>query len=230
MESEVLFSITALSLAVLIPVVLTIFSLRFPPSWKDKGPLAPYWFKINVGSLAASSLVGIGTYFLHQSSVIEYQSLAVFSATVITFIFGQTLFTDFSQRLADRRVLRIAIASSFAIGLWFLSEFDSENIPVYLIFSIVAFALLFIPAIGDSDGRAAILIVSAALPVITATGIVNLGIFSIAILLLIYALVVSIMKKDLKNFFVAKLSVPLVPIALAPFIPLIAFASYLPVR
>lgn len=229
MESEVLESLLAFTLALVVPIAMAVFSLRYPPSWKDKGPLAPFWSKINLLSLAGSAVIALITFFLYRDFVIEYRFIATFSAAIMTFVFGQTLFTDFAQRLADRRLFLIANLSSAIAGFLFIREFDPLNMPVYIIYAIIAMIFITVPFMGDSDGRAITLIVLSTFPVLGTTGAVGmfLGIVGVLATVLLYATGYAIKHRSFKVAFISKLSVPAVPLMLLPYLILIIANSFL---
>lgn len=216
MESEVLFSVVSLVLAVLAPAGMALFSIKKPPSWLDKGPLAPFWTKINFWSAASAIVAGFLTFLINRNVEFYWSSFSVLSVSIMTFILGQTLFTDFTQRLADRRVMRIANLFALSMGLWALISFNSAAIPVYLIFILAASAILFAPNVGDSDGRAAQLIVLAGFPLIGGTGFI-VGMLSFSLIVVGYSFIMAIKNKKLSGFLTAKTSVPLVPLLLIPF-------------
>lgn len=229
MESEVLKSSIALILALVVPTALAMFSLRYPPSWKDNGPLAPFWSKINLISLAASVVLAVLTFILYSSHITDYRFIATLSTALLTFVVGQTLFTDFTQRLADRRILNMANLVSLAAGLWFLNKYEPQTIPIYLVYAIVGVAVMFVPSIGDSDGRAITLVVLSAFPIVGAGGM-QWGIIGFLAALLIYTFATAIRAKSFKVGFISRMSIPLVPLVIAPFLIIVILAAVLPIR
>jgi hypothetical protein len=229
MELETLKTLTALIGVIMAPILMAIFSMRFPPSWKDKGPLAPYWSKINLSSLGTAIILSILTFFLYNGHIIEYKFIAALSVSVMTFIFGQTLFTDFTQRLADRKVMMIANLISLAAGLWFIMNFDKPMLNFYIIFGIVATALIFLPTLGDSDGRAAQLAVFSTFPIISFNGL-SWGIIGTLIAIILFAFCYAVKNKTLKTIAIARISIPMVPLLIAPFIVTVILAGVLPIR
>lgn len=222
-------SFIALIIAILVPTAICVFSIRHPPSWLNKGSLAPFWSKINFISLSAAALTAILSFILFSSHLSEYRCVAVVSSAILTFVLGQTLFTDFSQRLADRRVFWIASAISGLIGFWFLNQYDKQSVALYLIFALVATALIFVPSIGDSDGRAAQLVILSAFPVIGINGI-QLGIIGFFISVLLYSLFTAIKNKNFKLAFLSQLSIPAVPLVIAPFLLVTIASAFFPIR
>lgn len=209
-------------IATILPVIaMGVFSIKSHPEWLAEGKLLPSWKKINSLSMIAGILVSAIVYFvLYDSSIISYKGIASLSAGLLTFVLGQTIFTDGFQRLADRRILRFANVLSLAVGLWFLISYDSYfMILIYVLFALFASIVVFLPGIGMSDGRAIQLIVLSVFPVVGIEGF-QIGILLFVPIILLYGLIIAIKNKSLKGLF-TKISVPMVPLMLAPFLTVV---------
>jgi len=204
---------------IIIPsICIMILSLAKPPSWLKDSVLFPHWFKINMGSLVFSIILAAVSYFLiHENFIAEFKIVHTLAISLLTFIFGQTIFTDGWLRLADRRILRIANVLSLICGIGFLLIFGNQTmIMIYILMFLLATVIVFLPMIGTSDGRAIQLIVLATYPTLGLDRM-QWGIIVFVPVILIYGLVVAIKNKNIKGIF-TKISVPMVPLMLAPFI------------
>lgn len=214
-------------LLTLMPVIgLAIFSIKKPPSWLPEGKLLPHWKKINLYSLLASVVLASLSYFwIHVDFIAEFKIINSLSISLLTFVFGQTIFTDGWQRLADRRVLRIANVISLVVGVGFLLIFDTQvMLMIYFLLALLATIIVFIPMIGNSDGRAIQLIVLSTFPILGLERI-QWGLLLFVPIVLIYGLIVSIKNKSFKGFF-TKISVPMVPIMIAPFLAVMLLPAF----
>jgi hypothetical protein len=229
MEPELLKSAIILIAVLIVPTFLTLFSIKRPPEWIAGGVLAPFWFKINLLSLSISTVFTLAVFFLFNEYKIEYKAVATLSAAILSFVTVQTTFTDFNHRKADRRVLRIANLTSLIAGFWFLNTYDKQNLIFFAILAIAATATLFVESIGDSDARALQLVVLSALPVLGISGM-QLGIVGFLILSLAYGLVFAVQKKSFKILMTKKMSIPAVPLIIAPFAILVFLVPLLSIR
>lgn len=229
MEPELLTSAIILIAVLLVPTFLALFSIKRPPEWIAGGALAPFWSKINFLSLSVSITAALITFFTLSVYMIEFRSIATLSAAVLSFVTVQTVFTDFTHRLADRWVLRIANLLSLATGYWFLNTYDKPTLVFYFVFAIAATAALFVKGIGESDARALQLVVLSSLPVIGISGM-QLGIVGFLVLTLAYGTWLAFKNKSLKMLITKKASIPAVPLIVAPFAVLVLFIPLLPVR
>lgn len=213
---------TIVFLLTVIPVIaLSIFSIKKHPEWLSEGKLLPHWNKINIVSMLTGIVLSALSFFvLYSDAVLFYKAIASLSTGLITFILGQTIFTDGFQRLADRRILRSANLLSLVVGLAFLSIYETRFIIlIYILFILFSSIVLFLPGIGMSDGRAIQLIVLSTFPVIGIQGF-QIGIIAFVPVILLYGIIVSIKRKSFKGFF-TKISVPMVPLMLAPFLSVV---------
>lgn len=217
----------SLFLLVLLPVVfMTLFSLFKRPSWIQDSVLSPQWKKINIGSLLGAIVLSAASYFwIHSSFIIEFKIVNSLAISLLVFIFGQTFFTDGWLRLADRRILRIANLTSLIVGLFFMLVFgNSTLIIIYLIFALLATIIVFLPMIGASDGRAIQLIVLSTFPIL---GFERLqwGILLFLPILALYWIFNAVKNKSIKGLL-SKISVPMVPLMLAPFIIVLMLPAF----
>lgn len=217
MEPDVLKSLAILAAIFIVPVAFALFSIKRPPIWKDKGPLAPLWSKINVFSAVAAIFTSSITFAIYHDYMLEYRSIATLSTALLTFTLGQTLATDFSQRLADRRILNSASVISALAGFWFLYNFDYASVGTYIILAIGASCLFFLKSLGDSDVRAIQLIILSALPIVSLAGL-QTGMVLFLLFLIVYAVGYSIRHRNFKLAIFTKMSLPLVPLAIAPYL------------
>lgn len=220
-EGEALLN-SIMFISTILPVItMGLFSIKSPPEWLPEGKLLPHWSKINVASLIVSFIVsGLTYFFLYADFIVQYKTIASLSAGVVSFVLIQTIFTDGFQRLADRRILRFANVISLVVGLWFLISYESYFfILIYLLFFLFASIVVFLPGIGMSDGRAIQLIVLSVFPVIGIEGFQK-GILLFIPIILLYGLIIAAKNKTLKGLF-TKISVPMVPLMLAPFLTIL---------
>lgn len=206
---------------VLPAIFMGLFSVKSHPEWLKEGRLLPHWSKINFFAVLFSAFVsGIVYYWLYADFILQYKTIASLSGGIVSFVLIQTIFTDGFQRLADRRVLRFANVLSLVIGLWFLISYESYFvILIYLLFALFASIVIFIPGIGMSDGRAIQLIALSVFPVIGIEGFQK-GILLFIPIILLYGIIIAIKNKSFKGLF-TKISVPMVPLMLFPFLTML---------
>lgn len=229
MEPELLTSAIVLIAVFIVPTFLALFSIKRPPEWIAGGALAPFWSKISLLALSVSAVLSAVTFFTLNSYMMEFRAVTTLSSAILSFVTIQTFFTDFAHRRADRRVLRIANLLSLVVGCWFLNTYDSQLLVFYAVFAIAATATLFVQSIGDSDARALQLIVLSALPALGIAGM-KFGIVGFLVLTLLYGIVWAIKKKSFRSLLTKKVSIPAVPLIVAPFAALMLFIPLLPGR
>lgn len=225
MEPELLKSAIILIAVLIVPTFLALFSIKRPPEWIAGGVLAPFWRKINFLSLAISFVFTITAILSLNGYKTEFKALVALSSAVLSFISVQTFFTDFNHRKADRRVLRIANAVSLVAGLWFLNTYNSQMLVFYVVFGVAATATLFLNSFGESDARALQLIVLAGLPVLGITGM-KLGVVGFLALTILYGIIWAIKQRSFRDLLTKKVSIPAVPLIVAPFAVLTLFLPY----
>lgn len=226
MSETLLLTLSGLAIVLFVPIALCVFSIRYEPIWVAESPLDTNWKKLNLLGLSLSIALTLATWFLYADFHGAYKLLASLSTGIMSFVAVQTFSTDFTLRLADRRLLRIANIVSLAAGLWFLINFTNQTIVLlYAIFIIFASILLFFPKLGASDARAVQLVVLSAFPVL-GTQNFQLGFIVVAIFVIGYGVVRAIQSGDFKKYF-SKISIPLVPLIITPFIVLILLNSFM---
>lgn len=211
------FSIASVAIALFIPAALCVFSLRYPPGWVYESPVFPKWKQLNIISLALSSLLIVATKIMYSAYSDEYALMAMLAIGTMSFIAIQTFATDFTLRLADRRVLRIANLVAASSGLWFLITYTDETmVLLYMLFFLVFSAFFFVPKIGASDVRALQLVTLAGVPVLGLQGF-QIGFILVAVAVIAYGVVVSLRTNGNLSGMLTKLSTPLVPLIITPF-------------
>lgn len=200
---------------------LYVLSLRQPLFIKNtQHKIKQYWFLMNTINYAI--VVSLSTLYLFLAELNDYTFIITLAFSVLTFVFIQCLFTDFILRKADRFLLRYSILFTAIAGFWYIAQyFNPTYIWFYVFCLMLASTTVFMGKlnIGDSDGRALMLLVSSSFPFMVLE-------WSTPILLLLLA-VYTIYNSyatiiDKKGFF-AKRSIPLVPILLLPNILIIIY-------
>lgn len=205
-------------LALFAPLCLVMLSLLSPPVWLSDSPLKPHWRAINLTSWGMSWLLStlVGLAVLHESPM--YVFVCILGTGLMTTVLGQTIFTDFIHRKADRRILRLATVLAFVAGLVFLQLHTNQiTLTVYLLWFACATVAIFLPDIGTSDGRAIQLVVAAGFPILGFSGF-RWGLIFLIVLLLLWGIGLAVRKRSIKKLFTEKISQPLVPIIIAPFL------------
>jgi len=215
MEPMVLESLLIFAASLLIPAGLLILSLKRKPVWVPEGPLAPFWSKLNYFSFGLSALVSALVVIFYKDYAFTFKGLVALTVAPYAYIFLQTLFTDFKQRLADRRILNISIVFSAILGIIFLNHYNYPDLVNFVLFFIFTAILFFIPSIGESDTRALALTLSVAYPIIGLTGI-KLALILFFPLLISYFIYLAIKNKNFKAAFAARVSIPMVPFIILP--------------
>lgn len=208
--------------------------LRPAPAWAED--LKPSWRRINIWSLMAALLFLAVTGFTYRESTPPILGATLLSGGLLGYLLAQSAFTDPLKRRVDRFSLTPAALLLLGAHGGVLLFLKAEDIFVtYLIFALVAGALIFVPRlIGPSDGRAFLLAVAGAFPVLGLT-FFTWALGGVAALLVLYALGASlrqvqaeghILSRFPKVFF-TKVSLPAVPLIIAPFALLLPVAPLL---
>lgn len=218
MEPENIIGIIAAFLAVITPVGLGIFSIFSQPTWvKDNNFLAPYWNIINIGAIASALTMGSIGWFIYNQYGTYVSGIAFLFTSMLGFCVFQTFFTDFWNRVADRRILRIITFVSACFGTYFIWDIFGTNLLfIYAILFLFATIVIFIPVIGSSDGRALQISVLTTIPLVGLLGL-QWGIILFLALMFVFGVGNAIYRKDFKAL-IKKVSMPLVPIILLAFL------------
>lgn len=204
-------------IAFVAPLVLTIFSIKFPPEWVKDSIVEPKWVKLNLFGLVSASLMMIIVGFIYSGFIPQYSFMAVLSIGVLFYTLVQTAVTDFTFRLADRRLLRLANLISASAGIWFLASYTNKiMLLTYVLLFLFFSMMLFIPKLGQSDARALQLVVLSAMPVIGLQSF-QIGFLVAAITIILYGITKSLKENGNLSGLFTKLSLPLVPFIIAPF-------------
>lgn len=205
------------AIAFVAPLVLTIFSIKFPPEWVKDSIVEPKWVKLNLFGLVSASLMMIIVGFIYSGFITQYSFMAVLSIGVLVYTLTQTAVTDFTFRLADRRLLRLANLFSASAGIWFLASYTNKTMLLTYVLLFLFFSMmLFIPNLGQSDARALQLVVLSAMPVIGLQSF-QIGFLIAAITIILYGITKSLKENGNLSGLFTKLSLPLVPFIIAPF-------------
>lgn len=224
-----LHTLVGIFLAALAPIGMCIFAIKYRPKFVEGSLLSSKWVNLNLLSLGISIVLMISAWILYSSYSVSYTFIAALSAGIMGFVTVQTFSTDFALRLADRRLLRIANAISLIAGMWFLISFtDKQMVLLYLLLFLGVSLLLFVPALGQSDARAMQLVVLSAIPVIGTQGF-SKGFVLMFVFILAYGFIRGI--KDGLGFsaIITKMSIPMVPLIITPFIIMVLFTPLLPI-
>lgn len=228
MGESLLYSLSAITIAVFVPTALCVFSVRYQPVWVSEGTLSSKWKSLNVLALSLSVLLIISVWFLYSDFNTEYTFMAALSVGTMSFIMVQTFATDFVMRLADRRVLRIANLVSGIAGLWFLISYtDKVIVLLYVLFFLFFCVLLFVPKLGQSDARALQLVLLSSMPVIGLEGF-QIGFLLVAVFVVSYGIVKSLKDNGNLSGMLTKMSTPLVPLIIAPFVVMVIIFPFIP--
>lgn len=215
-----------ISLAVIAALVL--HSWFFPPTWLDRNEsLNKNWKKLDLWSGLMSCVMSLSAFLLyHQSYGGEYSLLAALNAGVLTFVTVQSFATDTTMRLVNRWMLRLASLLVVVPGTWFLCMYQGrEMILIYALMAVFFGMLVFLPFVGESDARAMLLVSISTIPVI-GLHLFSWGIALVGVAVVIYGLVRTIKERAGVKAFFTKISIPMVPLIVSPFLVMI-FVSVL---
>lgn len=206
--------------AVSIVTALAMISVFRPPEWLDRNErMEGSWLPLNIASSVVALLSSLGsTWALSHltDDMLALTTMSVSSAALV-FLTIQTTITDMSVRMADRRILNLASLVTGGLGLATLLTIGNESILVtYGMFALLAIAVIFLPIIGPSDGRALLLVVLSSIPNIGLAGFIT-PMYGIFALVMIYGIVVAVKSKRISTLWKSKISLPLVPMILAPY-------------
>lgn len=203
------------ALAIVVLMLASASTLTKPPSWLAELITPSEWRAIVYKSIAVGGLVSLAVAIaspvksLHSGFIPLAFGLMAYAAY-------QASYTDPLYRKADRRPLNgmlfvLLPLSLYSVGV---AAADQTLLVTLICYLFVFAALFFVPAVGDSDVRALLLLVAGFVPIF---GAVGLG-FALGAALgtaIVYAVANSLLrKKTLKGL--GKLSLPMVPLILWP--------------
>lgn len=207
-------------------IVSSFVSIYKRPQWINDSVLHGKWSKIIILADVSSLILIYGTWIFYNSYIIQYRLVSVMAICSLSFLFFQSIFTDFTLRLVDRRITYLSILLSALFGIWFVVCFrDQRELILFGLFLLLSIAFLFFTgkSWGPADGQSMILVLLAGYPVLGPQGYFY-GIIGISLCTLIYGTIVSIKKKTLKN-----ISIPGVPLIILPFIVLLIINAFVPI-
>lgn len=229
MGPMVLESLLIFSVSLITPIGMFFLSIKKKPVWIPEGPLAPFWFKINTFSLIVSGVISLATIFIYHDRILIYRGLIAITTSILAYLLTQTIFTDFKQRYADRRILNIGSIVSVGLGLVFVNSYNSyPNLVLYIIMLILCLMILFIPSIGESDARALTVTFATSYPIVGMEG-VQLAMILFVLFLLGYLIYLSFKEKSFKKALTSSVSTPMVPFIILPSLIIILIAPLLPI-
>jgi len=206
----------------------TTISLLRKPTWVSEDPaLDANWKRLSIYSGVAGVVFGLGALALSLAN--GYHGQAITFAAVGGYVFFQSLFTDLRVRYVDRWIMRIGNVFAAAAGALIISTYGGETDWVlYVVFTVAAVAIGFLPGIGDSDGRAFTFLVLAAYPTTAIAGI-QWAALLIVVSISVYYIGYSIWKKSFSlKGILSKISFPMVPIVILPVLVVVLFGNQLP--
>lgn len=198
------------------------------PEWVSKSEsLDKNWRRVALNSAAAGFLL-----IVLDLAIVEINGFNGFSMVlvgVIGYVVYQSFVTDLKLRYVDRWIMRIANAFALGLAIYLMLTYGTEaEIVVFVIFAIVATGIIFLPGIGDSDGRAFQLMVFSLIPLYGIDGI-SFALIGMLASLIIYYTAHSIYTKEwaFSKLF-TKTSFPMVPLILTPVLFILLFGRWLP--
>jgi hypothetical protein len=198
------------------------------PGWTSKSDgIDRNWRRIALYSAVAGVLFILGDLAL-AAATDTHNFTSVFVG-VTAFLVFQSFITDIHLRYVDRWVMNLANVVALAMGAYLMMTYRPESeFVVYIIFSVVTSALLFLPVFGASDARAFQLMVFSLYPLYGVAGI-QFALAGMILAIVIYYIAQAIHKGEwaFKELF-TKLSFPLVPLILAPVLLVQIFGRWIP--
>lgn len=186
------------------------------PAWaKADETMNAHWRKYALISLAGGLLAASLALIFALAGVAP--SIFVAMAGPVGYVATQSLITDIKVRYVDRWIMRIANAITLAAGVYALVTYGTEaELVVFAIFALAAFAIGFMPGVGESDGRAFQMLVFSVYPLFGTNGL-TVALVGYLIALLVFAVAAAIKKKIYSfKMLVTSMSMPIVPLVLTP--------------
>lgn len=198
------------------------------PSWVTESEgLNQNWRRLAIYSTITGVLFVFADLALVATNKLPGFTVALVG--VLGYLVFQSLFTDFTLRRVDRMVMRVATFGSFTLSLYLLFTYGSElNRVIFAVFAIAATATLYLPGVGDSDGRSFQLMIFTLYPIFGLTGL-KAALVGMLAATVIYYIASSIIGKSwrLKQLLV-KVSFPMVPLILTPVLLILLFGWWIP--
>lgn len=198
------------------------------PNWASKSPgLDANWKRLAIYSTIAGVLFILADLALVITN--NFHSFTLVYVGVVGFVFFQSLITDLSLRYVDRWIMRVANLITLAMSVFLMYTYGTETETViFAVFAIVATAILFLPGVGDSDGRAFQLMIFTLFPLYGIDGI-KYGLLGMLAAIIIYYLAKSILSKEWAlNKLFTKMSFPMVPLIVGPVLLVLIFGRWIP--
>lgn len=217
-----LLSTVSLLLASAAPsLILLLVSLIRTPEWISGSGTLQIWRRTSV--LASATGFVLATCFsilvliTHTMAILPVAVLTSISTSLLGFVSVQSGWTDFRFRKVDRWVLRAALViSALSSGMYMFAYRNETDLWLWFLIVLVSLVVFLIPAVGKSDARVITLVCMAALPV-TGLWVFQFGFLLVAALSIIYSMVTAPKGSSIKDTLTRKVSVPMVPLIVAPF-------------
>lgn len=238
---ETVLTVIILNFLFLIPIaastVLLVNSMvsKIDDSWfNEKSRSKKEWKKINFLSFFVSSTFGILTQLImYKDFDNDFTVIASISSSLLTYITVQSFFTDFYDRRVDRKGLRISCLISAVFGFYLIFQNDPIYMFLYVIYILLATSTFFIRSpvtkklyVSQSDSRAIILVVLAAFPIL-GINYFNTAALMVALMVILYGVFAALKNRDFGILYKKKISIPMVPLIVAPFSLAVTFSHVL---
>lgn len=204
-----------------VAVLLYLHSVVFKPVWADD--LKTDWKTINNISVFPTLLMIWVTFFIFRDLDFWLVTGATVSIAALTYCFTQSAFTDPQVRSVDRRVLYLAMVPPLGVHGYLLTRVEGNpELILWIVLIMASAALVFLPLMGPSDGRALLLASIAAFPILGINWF-TYALFGFVAGLLLYNLILAIYRRKtlgvpILKSFAMKTSFPAVPFILFPFV------------
>lgn len=209
-------------MAIISPILtsLALFFVSYwaKEEWMSKDQIKSMgWKRINIVSLLVSLVVSLSFALAYDMSehYLSSQMLILSAISALIYCLIQSV-TDFFSRRVYRWTLRSANIIVFVFAaIDLLMHGETKVFAMYVIAVLVVSLLSFVPSIGMSDVRALQLVAISVIPIVGFFVFVYYYLIGFTVAILLYAVILSIMKKDFK-ILIKRISIPLVPIIISP--------------
>lgn len=209
-------------MAIISPILtsLALFFVSYwaKEEWMSKDQIKSMgWKRINIVSLLVSLVVSLSFALAYDMSehYLSSQMLTLSAISALIYCLIQSV-TDFFSRRVYRWTLRSANIIVFVFAaIDLLMHGETKVFAMYVIAVLVVSLLSFVPSIGMSDVRALQLVAISVIPIVGFFVFVYYYLIGFTVAILLYAVILSIMKKDFK-ILIKRISIPLVPIIISP--------------